>query len=32
MILHMAELLDLTLNRNGLANGTMKVADIILIQ
>ena len=31
-ILHMAEFLDFALNRNGLANGTMKGADIILIQ
>ena len=31
-ILHMAEFLDFALNGNGLANGTMKGADIILIQ
>ena len=31
-ILHMAEFLDFSLNEDGLANGTMKGADIILIQ
>ena len=31
-IVHMAEFLDFALNGNGLANGTMKGADIILIQ
>ena len=31
-ILHMAEFLDFALNGNGLANGTMKGADIILIR
>ncbi len=31
-ILHMAEFLDFALNGNGLANATMKGADIILIQ